>query len=91
MYLTLSPYAKKILWKKIFFNLKWSSLAVQWLRLCASNAGGTGLISDKVAKTPHAAWYSQKKKKKTLMFHSYGNSDITNISESKKFKGTCPL
>ena len=63
MYLTLSPYAKKILWKKIFFNLKWSSLAVQWLRLCASNAGGTGLISDKVAKTPHAAWYSQKKKK----------------------------
>ena len=27
-----------------------------WLRLCASNAGSTGLIPDRGTKTPHAAW-----------------------------------
>ena len=25
-------------------NIGWTSLAVQWLRFCAPNAGGTGLI-----------------------------------------------
>ena len=27
-----------------------------WLRLCASNAGSTGLIPDRGTKTSHAAW-----------------------------------
>ena len=32
----------------------------QWLRLSASNAGGTGLIPGQGPKTPHACWYNQK-------------------------------
>ena len=37
-------------------------LAVQRLRLCASNLGGTGLISGCRTKIPHAAWPQKKKK-----------------------------
>ena len=33
---------------------------VQWLRLCASTAGGTGLVSDQGAKILHATRHSQK-------------------------------
>ena len=40
-----------------------TSLVVQWLRLCASMAGGTGLIPGWGTKIPHAAWHSQKKKR----------------------------
>ena len=36
---------------------------VQWLRLCASTAGGTGLIPGWGTKIPHAVWYGQKKKR----------------------------
>ena len=39
-----------------------SSLAVQWLRLRASTAGGAGLIPGQGTKIPHAVWHSQKKK-----------------------------
>ena len=44
-----------------------TSLAVQWLRLCASRAGGTGLIPGQGTKIQRAAQCSQKtggKKKK---------------------------
>ena len=44
-------------------HLKWSwgtSLAVQWLRLHASNAGGVGSIPVQGSKIPYAAWRSQK-------------------------------
>ena len=37
-------------------------LWVQWLRFCASNAGGMGLIPGGGTKIPHAAWYGQLKK-----------------------------
>ena len=40
-----------------------TSLAVQWLRLCASSTGDVGLISGQGTKMPHAGWYSKKKKK----------------------------
>ena len=42
----------------------WTSLAVQWLRLCTSNAGGTGLIPGQGTKIcmPHG---TVKKKKLT--------------------------
>ena len=33
-----------------------SSLAVQWLILCASNTGGVGSIPGRGTNTPHAAW-----------------------------------
>ena len=33
-----------------------TSLVVQWLRLCAPNAGDTGLNPDGGTKIPHATW-----------------------------------
>ena len=39
-----------------------SSLVVQWLRLCASSAGGVGSIPGQGAKIPHATGYGQKLK-----------------------------
>ena len=38
----------------------WTSLAVQWLRICASNAGGTGSIPGQETKIPHPMPYGQK-------------------------------
>ena len=42
-----------------------NSLVVQWLGLCASNAGGTGLIPGQGTKMPHAAWHGRKTNKQT--------------------------
>ena len=39
-----------------------TSLAVQWLRLRAPNAGGMGSISSQGARIPHAAPCGKKKK-----------------------------
>ena len=41
-----------------------ASLVVQWLRLCAPNARGMGLIDGQGTKIPHAAKCSQKKTRK---------------------------
>ena len=40
-----------------------TSLAVQWLRLCVSTAGGMGSIPGWGPKIPHAAQRGQRKKK----------------------------
>ena len=45
----------------IFKIFPGTSLVVQWLRLCAPNAGATGLIPGRESKVPHAAQRSQKK------------------------------
>ena len=48
-----------------------TSLAVQWLRLCASNAKGVGSIPGWGTKIPHAIWRGQeniKKKKRGTGF-----------------------
>ena len=37
-----------------------TSLAIQWLGLSASNAGGTDSISSQGTKIPHAVRHSQK-------------------------------
>ena len=37
-----------------------TSLAVQWFRLCTSNAGGTGSIPGRGTKIPYAARRGQK-------------------------------
>ena len=42
-----------------------TSLAIQWLRLHASTGGGIGSIPGWETKILHAAWHSQKRKKKT--------------------------
>ena len=39
---------------------------IQWLRLCAPNAGGTGSIPGWEIKIPHTAWYGKKKIKGQL-------------------------
>ena len=39
-----------------------NSLAVQWLGLCASIAGGRGSIPGQGTKIPQAAWCGKKKK-----------------------------
>ena len=51
-----------------------TSLAVQWLRLCTRNAGGTGLIPDWGTKILHAAWHGQEKKKKCRVFNHIPNN-----------------
>ena len=44
-------------------HLDGTSLVVQWSRLYASTAGGSGLIPCLETKIPHAAWCSQNKTK----------------------------
>ena len=41
-----------------------TSLVVQWLRLCASYAGGLGSVPGQGTKISHAVWYRQKINKK---------------------------
>ena len=45
-----------------FWSNAGTSLAVQWLRLCTSTAGGMGLIPGQGTKIPHAAPCGQKKR-----------------------------
>ena len=42
-----------------------TSLALQWLRLCASTAGGARLTPSREAKIPHAMCAAKTFKKKT--------------------------
>lgn len=39
---------------------KWTSLAVHWLSLCVSKAGGAGSISGQRTKIPHATGCGHK-------------------------------
>ena len=50
-----------------------ASLAVQWLRLCTSNASGVGSVPGWGTKIPYAAWHSEKirKKKKENLYSLY--------------------
>ena len=64
MYLPLP--ALTFLFREIKYSLKGiqgTSLAVQWLGLWASNAGGVGSIPGWRTTIPHAAWSGQKSKK----------------------------
>ena len=45
-----------------------SSLAVQWLRLRTSKAGGAGSIPGRGTKMPYATGHGQKKKKKGTFY-----------------------
>ena len=44
----------------LYKNYTGTSLAVQWLRLCASSAGGMCSIPGRGATIPRATWYDQK-------------------------------
>ena len=96
--------------QSFFIFLKWNSarlhlkqsLAVQWCRLCAPNAGGSGLIPSWETKILHAAWRSKKKKQKkhtmtpippssqplaTAIFLSV-SMNLTSLGTSYKWKQT---
>ena len=69
---------------------KGTSLAVQWLRLCTSIAGSTGLITGQGNKIPHARSVAKKKKKKkekercmhkTILYNIICNSKRLETSE----------
>ena len=58
-----------------------TSLAVRWMRLHASNAGGAGSIPGRGTKIPHAVRLSQKKKidlRKTCGLQGSRISMLTN-------------
>ena len=57
-------------WGPLFYRV--GSLVVQWLRLRASTAGGTGLIRGRETKIPRAARCGQKKKKKVVYSTGWG-------------------
>ena len=43
-------------------------MAVQWLRLCAPNAGGTGLIPGWGTKIPHAICHAAQPKESKINY-----------------------
>ena len=53
----------------------WTSLAVQWLRLHASTAGGTGSIPGRGSSACHAAW--PKRKRKKIQWHFFTEIEQT--------------
>ena len=62
-------------------------LAVQWLGLCASIAGGTGLIPGLGTKIPQAVWLGQKffLKKDEMLAGDQGQL-VTHITEGEKLE-----
>ena len=61
-----------------------TSLAVQWLRLCTSTAGGTGSIPGQGTKIPHAMQCNQKKKKKVAMINMLRTLMEKSIQHARK-------
>ena len=57
-----------------------TSLAVQWLRLHASTAGGTGLIPGGRTKVPHAAQCHQEKKRENYLARNINCAETGNPS-----------
>ena len=56
-------------------------MAGQWLRLCATTAGGVGSIPGQGTKIPYASWHSKNKKKNIIgifkkPFHYLGISKL---------------
>ena len=56
----------------LYENDRGHSLVVQWLGLCTSKAGATGLIPGWGTKIPQDLWHSKKKKKKEREFWHMG-------------------
>ena len=68
-----------------------TSLAVQWLRLHAANAGGVGLIPGRGPKIPHAALCGQKILKKQTAIHVIPLTAIFGDCFPPERKPTCLL
>ena len=64
-----------------------TSLAVQWLRLHASTAGGTGLISGLGTEIPHAEWSGQNKQTNRMKLKKkIKNKNHLWLSSAHRFK-----
>ena len=70
----------------------WTSLAVQWLRLHTSTAGGTDSIPGQGTKIPQATWHSQKKKKNIYIYiYDFpGGPVVKNLPCNAKDVGSIP-
>ena len=54
------------------WEINWGTfLAVQWLRLCASNAADVSSNTGQGTKIPYAAWHGQKRKTKWNIHPKY--------------------
>ena len=79
-----------MVWGFFPFNIKLyrgTFLAVQWLRLQASTAGGVGSIPDWGTKIPRAPQHG-KKKKKNLLYQKYFHIIISSVSSHLTLLGT---
>ena len=68
-----------------------TSLVVQWLRLCASNARVMGSILDWGTRIPHAMWRSQKigKKKKEFLFLTISKGMLMLLVQGPHLENHC--
>ena len=60
-------------------------MVVEWLRLCISNAGGTGLIPGLGAKIPHALWAEHQNIKQKQYCDKF-NKDFNTGPHQKNLK-----
>ena len=67
----------------VYFEKKGTSLAIWWLGLHTSPAGGTGLIRGQESKILQAQWHGQKKKKKNTTSARHREGEIFD-GERKK-------
>ena len=78
-HVTFEPFRKIQLYSQSKEEHLGTSLVVQWIRLCAPNAGDTGSIPDWWTKILQATRHSQKKKK------------IWRVLSRKMTSQVCPL
>ena len=78
----------------VFLNFLGNSLVVQWLGLCASIAGGAGLIPGRGTKIPQAmqaVWCDQQQNKaKQLSTVTFFSIQEKNTTISFRWCGSCP-
>ena len=72
------------------FKGQGTSLAVQWLRLCASNAGDMGLIPGRGTKIPHATRHGQKKLKKKSVLKNWAETSTITQCGGDRFHNLGP-
>ena len=89
----VSQEAGKLVWYSYLFKnstVCGTSLAVKWLRLCASNARDAGSIPGQGTKILHATQPGQKKKKKnsTVCHDPYTVKDFSIVSEAEELDST---
>ena len=86
--LSISYCSFRFPWSPFLFCKMWypeTSLAVQWLRLHASNIAGTGSIPGWGSKIPHATWPKKKKKSRSQSFFFHLVHSIISMILGKNY------